>query len=83
MSKIDELLKCPIEKLDLSVRSYFCLKNFHIETIGDLINYDTSDLIRVRNLSLRCYEEIISKAHDMGLFFKNEKEENKEKIIKK
>jgi len=81
MSDIDKIIEFPIEKLDLSVRTYFCLKNFHIKTIGDLINYNTSDLYKVRNLGLRCYDEIINKVHELGLCFKDEKEENKEKRI--
>lgn len=83
MDNINEILKLPIEELDLSVRSYLCLKIFRIETIGDLINYNTFDLYRVRNLGLRCYDEIILKIHDTGLYFRDEKEETKEKRIKK
>ena len=83
MDNINEILKLPIEELDLSVRSYLCLKNFGIETIGDLINYNTFDLYRVRNLGLRCYDEIILKVHDIGLYFRDEQEEPKEKRIKK
>ena len=81
MIDIEKIIELPIEKLDLSVRSYFCLKNFQIKTIGDLINYKISDLYSVRNLGLRCYDEIILKVHGIGLQFKDEIEESKEKRI--
>lgn len=80
MNDINKILELSIEKLDLSVRSYLCLKNFGIETIGDLINYNTFDLYRVRNLGLRCYDEIVIKVHESGLCFKDEIEENKKRI---
>jgi len=46
MNDINKILELSIEKLDLLVRSYLCLKNFGIETIGDLINYNTFDIFR-------------------------------------
>lgn len=76
--KIEEL---PIEKLNFSVRTYNCLKRHGIETIRDLTKLNTTDLYRVRNLGLRCYEEILQKIHDLGLCFKDEIEETKEKRI--
>lgn len=50
--------KMPIEELDLSVRSYNCLRRAGIHTVGDLINMDSTELMSVRNLSKKCYEEI-------------------------
>ena len=81
MGNENKILELPIEKLSLSLRSYFCLKNFSIDTIEDLVNVKISDLYRVRNLGPKCYDEIINKVHELGLCFAGEKEENKEKRI--
>ena len=81
MNDINNLEKLPIEKLNLSVRVYNCLKRFGIETLNDLIKLNTTDLYRVRNLGLRCIDEITQKIHDLGLCFKDEKDEEKTKRI--
>jgi len=81
MENVNKILELPIERLNLSLRAYFCLKNFSIHTINDLINYKTSDLYRVRNLGSKCYDEIINKIHELGFCFEDEKEENNEKRI--
>ena len=62
-----------IENLDLSMRSYNCLKRIGIRTIGDLLNFTYNDLIKIRNLGRKSMKEILDKIHDLGLVFKGEK----------
>ena len=81
MEHTNEILELPIEKLNLSLRTCFCLKKIGIHKVSDLIKHNISDLYKVRNLGSRCYDEIVNKVHDLGLCFNDEKEENKEKRI--
>lgn len=55
-----------IETLDLSLRSYNCLKRAGINTVGELIQTSASQLKKVRNLGLKSYQEIEQKIADMG-----------------
>lgn len=59
-----------IEDLDLSVRSYNCLKRAGIETVGDLIEKTLDDMMKVRNLGRKSLEEVERKLAMMGLSFK-------------
>jgi DNA-directed RNA polymerase subunit alpha len=59
-----------IEELDLSVRSFNCLKRAGIDTVEDLINRTEEDMIRVRNLGKKSLEEVIQKLHSLGLDLK-------------
>ena len=54
MTDTNEILELPIEKINLSLRAYFCLKNFGIDKVRDLINFNITDLYRVRNLGSKC-----------------------------
>lgn len=81
MDNTNNILELPIERLNLSLRTYSCLKNFNINKVQDLTSYNTSDLFRVRNLGERCCYEIINKIHELGLCFEDEKEEIKGKRI--
>lgn len=56
-----------LEDLDLSVRSYNCLKRSSIKTVADLCNLKESDLMTVRNLGKKSYKEILEKLDSMGL----------------
>ena len=61
-----------IENLDLSMRSYNCLKRAGIRTIGDLLNFTYNDLFKIRNLGRKSMKEVLDKIHDLGLVFKGE-----------
>ena len=61
-----------IDNLDLSMRSYNCLKRAGIRTIGDLLNFTYYDLIKIRNLGRKSMKEILDTIHDLGLKFRGE-----------
>jgi DNA-directed RNA polymerase subunit alpha len=56
-----------IEELDLSVRSYNCLKRAAIHTVEDLINKTEEDMMKVRNLGRKSLEEVVQKMEALGL----------------
>jgi DNA-directed RNA polymerase subunit alpha len=63
----DKVLDMPIEELDLSVRSYNCLKRAGINTVEELIKKTEEDMMKVRNLGKKSLEEVKSKLDDLGL----------------
>ena len=63
-----------IEELDMSVRSFNCLKRAGINTVEDLTNKTEEDMIKVRNLGKKSLEEVIAKLHSLGLDLKREEE---------
>ena len=63
----DKVLEMTIEELDLSVRSFNCLKRAGINTVADLVNTTEEDMMKVRNLGRKSYEEVVKKMADMGL----------------
>ena len=63
-----------IEELDMSVRSFNCLKRAGIDTVKDLVNKTEEDMIRVRNLGKKSLEEVIQKLQSLGLSLKKEDE---------
>jgi DNA-directed RNA polymerase subunit alpha len=63
----DTILKMTIEELDLSVRSFNCLKRANINTVEDLVNKTQDEMIKVRNLGRKSLEEVIHKLTMMGL----------------
>ena len=65
--KKEKVLETTIEELDLSVRSYNCLKRAGINTVQDLTNRSENDMMKVRNLGRKSLEEVISKLDSMGL----------------
>ena len=67
-------MKMTIEDLDLSVRSFNCLKRAGINTVYDLINKSPEDMMRVRNLGKKSLEEVVVKLESFGLNFMDEKE---------
>ena len=73
-SKKEKVLEMTIEELDLSVRSYNCLKRAGINTVEDLINKSEEDMMKVRNLGRKSLEEVINKLNGLGLFLKKEEE---------
>lgn len=73
-TKKERVLEMPIEELELSVRSYNCLKRAGIFTVEDLTNKTESHLMKVRNLGRKSLEEVINKVKSLGLSFKDEDE---------
>ena len=72
--KRDRVLEMTIEELDLSVRSFNCLKRAGIDTVEDLINRTEEDMIKVRNLGRKSLEEVIQKLNSLGLALKKDEE---------
>ncbi len=66
-NKKEKVLETTIEELDLSVRSYNCLKRAGINTVQDLTNRSENDMMKVRNLGRKSLEEVIAKLDSMGL----------------
>lgn len=66
-SKKEKVLETTIEELDLSVRSYNCLKRAGINTVQDLTTRSENDMMKVRNLGRKSLEEVIAKLDGMGL----------------
>jgi DNA-directed RNA polymerase subunit alpha len=62
-----KVLEMTIEELDLSVRSFNCLKRAGINTVEDLTNKTEEEMMKVRNLGIKSLEEVIAKLHSMGL----------------
>ena len=69
-----KLLEMTIEELDLSVRSYNCLKRAGVNTVEDLIARTDEDMMKVRNLGRKSLEEVINKLHGLGLSLASEEE---------
>ena len=63
----EKMLEMTIEELDLSVRSYNCLKRAGINTVQELTNKSEPEMIKVRNLGRKSLEEVKLKLHDLGL----------------
>lgn len=68
----DKVLEMTIEELDLSVRSFNCLKRANINTVEDLINKTQDEMIKVRNLGRKSLEEVEHKLAMMGLSLAND-----------
>jgi DNA-directed RNA polymerase subunit alpha len=66
-SKKGQVLEMSIEELDLSVRSYNCLKRAGINTVEDLANKTEEDMMKVRNLGRKSLEEVLNKMNELGL----------------
>ncbi len=73
-SKKEKVLETTIEELDLSVRSYNCLKRAGINTVQDLTTRSENDMVKVRNLGRKSLEEVIAKLDSMGLALANDEE---------
>ena len=69
-----KVLEMPIEEMDLSVRSYNCLKRANINTVDDLLQKSKSDMLKVRNLGLKSIDEVVAKLKLYGLSLRNEEE---------
>ena len=73
-SKREKILEMPIEELELSVRSYNCLKRAGITTVQDLASKSEADMMKVRNLGKKSLDEVINKLHSLDLEFAKEDE---------
>ena len=73
-TKKEKVLEMTIEELDLSVRSFNCLKRASIDNVEDLINRTEEDMMKVRNLGRKSLEEVIQKLHSLGLELKKSEE---------
>ena len=65
--KSEKILEMNIEDLDLSVRSYNCLKRASVNTVGDLTEKSEEDMMKVRNLGRKSLEEVLNKLKELGL----------------
>ncbi|MCP6717147.1 DNA-directed RNA polymerase subunit alpha, partial [Klebsiella pneumoniae] len=68
----EKMLEMTIEELDLSVRSYNCLKRAGINTVQELTNKTEADMMKVRNLGRKSLEEVKAKLADLGLSLRKE-----------
>ncbi len=69
-SEYDKMLEIPVEDLDLSVRSYNCLKRQGVNTLGQLIDYSESELVKIRNFGAKSINEVREKLNEMNLSLK-------------
>ena len=68
------VLDMTIEELDLSVRSFNCLKRAGVNSVNDLINKSPEEMMKVRNLGKKSLEEVVSKLRSLGLDFNKDEE---------
>lgn len=73
-NKQEKILEKPIEELELSVRSFNCLKRSGISTVEDLTNKTENDMMKVKNLGKKSLDEVIAKLHDLGFDLKKDEE---------
>ncbi len=73
-SKKEKVLEMPIEELELSVRSYNCLKRAGIATVEDLANKSEEEMMKVRNLGKKSLDEVTNKLIALGLNFTSEED---------
>ena len=73
-SKKEKVLEMSIEDLELSVRSFNCLKRAAISTVEDLTNKTEEDMMKVRNLGKKSLDEVTNKLHALGLDFAKEQD---------
>ena len=73
-SKKEKVLEMPIEELELSVRSYNCLKRAGIATVEDLANKSQEDMMKVRNLGKKSLDEVTNKLIALGLRFSSDED---------
>jgi len=64
-----KILKTPLEDLDLSVRAYNCLKAAKINSLSELVQYDTNELLKFRNFGRKSLVEIEELIIEKGMHF--------------
>ena len=70
----EKVLEMSIDELELSVRSYNCLKRAGINTVEELCNKTAEDMMKVRNLGKKSLDEVNAKLKELGLDFKSGEE---------
>ncbi len=70
----EKVLEMNIDELELSVRSYNCLKRAGINTVEELTNKTSEDMMKVRNLGRKSLEEVLAKLKELGLSLKSDDE---------
>ena len=70
----EKVLEMTIEELDLSVRSFNCLKRAGINTVEDLISKSEDDMMKVRNLGRKSLEEVVYKLNSLGFSLRKDDE---------
>ena len=73
-AKKEKVLEMSIEELELSVRSFNCLKRAGIATVEDLTNKTEADMMKVRNLGKKSFDEVTAKLHSLGLDFAHDED---------
>ena len=73
-NKKEKILEKPIEELELSVRSFNCLKRSGISTVEDLTNKSENDMMKVKNLGKKSLDEVIAKLRELGFDLKKDEE---------
>jgi len=71
---LERILEMTIEELDLSVRSYNCLKRAGINTVGELVRKPEEEMMKVRNLGKKSLEEVQNKLGELGLSLREDAE---------
>lgn len=69
-----KLMELPIEEMDLSVRSYNCLKRAGVNTIEDLVKKSRGDMLKVKNLGIKSIDEVIQKLESYGLSLRKDED---------
>jgi len=69
-----KILELPIEEMDLSVRSYNCLKRAGVNTVDDLCQKSRGDMLKVKNLGIKSIDEVIQKLESYGLSLRKDEE---------
>ena len=69
-----KILEMTIEELDMSVRSFNCLKRAGIDTVEDLINRTEDDMIKFKNLGKKSLDEVKNKLDSLGLSLRKEED---------
>ena len=70
----DKILEMNIDELELSVRSYNCLKRAGINTVEELTSKTAEEIMKVRNLGKKSLEEVLGKLKDLGLELNSEED---------
>ena len=70
----EKVLEMSIDELELSVRSYNCLKRAGIYTVVELTNRTPEDMMKLRNLGRKSLEEVLAKLKELGLSLNNSEE---------
>lgn len=70
----EKILEMTIEELDLSVRSFNCLKRAGINTVNDLIEKSAEEMMKVRNLGKKSFDEVKEKLHSLGYDLSSEED---------